>query len=89
MSRGRVVLLLAFCGLLRSPVLRAQASTQPQIIVEAVKISGAPHLPNEVRARVASLVRGREYEGTPDKWIGDLGACPSNTKTGFSRTKNQ
>jgi hypothetical protein len=66
------VLFLTLGHFLLSPVLSAQASTRQEIIIESVKITGAPHLPKDVRARLASQMRGREFEGTPDKWVGDL-----------------
>lgn len=69
------MLLLALCSLFRPSVLQAQTSAQPKIIIESVKITGAPHLPNDVRARLTSLMHGREFEGSPEKWVGDLGAA--------------
>ena len=65
----------AFSGswpFLISSVLSAQASAREEIISESVRITGAPHLPKDVRARLASQMRGREFEGNPNKWVGNL-----------------
>jgi hypothetical protein len=69
--RGAVLFLGLFRFLI-SPVLFAQASAQEEIIIESVTITGAPHLPKDVRAQLASQMRGREFQGSPNKWVGDL-----------------
>jgi outer membrane protein assembly factor BamA len=70
MSYLRARSLLAIgCGLACSLPICAQQSPRPKIILDAVKVTGAPHLANAAREHLAQILEQKEFQGGSDEWL--------------------
>jgi outer membrane protein assembly factor BamA len=65
-------LLTLVCSLLNTFPIAAQVPAQPKIIIEAVEISGAPHLSDAERRQLISFLKQQQFEGNSDEWVGKL-----------------